>query len=190
MYSDDFIAKMLEDGVIVGYAGDFDFPTEFLRNHTGVGNIAINGNTYFGVGEFGQIGSIENVADANPATVEVSLTGIPGTVFNLVMQGNIRGSNVTIYKVLFNKQGQVLAAAPIVVGQVTDYSHTFDKTGEFAIQVADEFNLYERPIQKFYSHSSWLADNPGDNFWQWVAQMADKKIHWGAEQDGAKFTKD
>ena len=189
MYNDDFIAKMLEDGVIVGYAGEFKFPSETLRNHTGIGNILLNGDTYYGVGEFGRLSSVENVGDANPATVEVGLSGIPGTVFNLVMHGNIRGSEVTIYKVLFDKNGQVSAAAPMIIGQVTGYSHTFEETGEFAIQVADEFNLYERPLQKFYTHNSWLADNPGDNFWQWVAQMSGKEIHWGAEQDGAKFTK-
>lgn len=189
MYSDDFIAKMAVDGVVVGYAADFFFPSETIRNHTGLGNININGETYFGVGEFGAIGAIENVSDANPASVELTLMGIPSTVFSAIMQNRIRGSNVTVYKVLFDKDGRVDAAAKILVGQVTEYNWTFDGTGSFALQVADEFNLYERPLQKYYTHSNWKAEYEGDNFWQFVAQMADKEIHWGAEQDGAKFTK-
>lgn len=190
MYSDDFIEKMVKDGVIVGYAGDFHFGDEVLRNHTGVGEVNINGNIYYGVGEFGSMGSVESVADANPASVEVTLQGIPGTVYNQIMQNQIRGSKVVLYKVIYNSDtGLVEAAAEIVVGAVTDYSWAFSDSGVFSIQIADEFNLYERPLQKYYTHHSWSASNPGDDFWQFVAQMAGKELHWGSEQDGSKFTK-
>lgn len=183
MYSDAFIEKMVADGVIIGYAGDFHFPTETIYNHTGVGNVVINGITYMGVGEFGSVGSIENVSDANPATVEVSLIGIPSQIFNIVMQANVRGSDVTIYKVIYSADGQVLAAEPIIVGQVTGYTWEFEQTGAFTLEVADEFTLYERPLQKYYTYSSWLADHPDDHFWRYVAQLSGLTIYWGNDVD-------
>ena len=189
MYSADFIEKMSTDGAIIGYAGDFWFPDGVIRNHTGVGNVVIGGQTYFGVGELGSIGSVESIGDANPATLEVSLVGIPSTVFNSVMSANIRGSNVTIYKVVYDQSGLVLAAAAVVVGQVTNYSWEFSDTGAFSLEIGDEFTLYERPLQKFYTQSNWLADHEGDNFWQYVAQLSDREIYWGNDIDAEKFTK-
>ena len=189
MYSDSFIADMCQDGAILAYAAEFQFPNETLRNWSGVGNIVIDGETYYGVGEFGSIGSIENVGDANPASVELTLTGLPSVVFTSVMQANIRGTNATVMKVLLDKTGKLLNHARVVVGQVTEYSWSFNETGTFSIQVADEFSLYERPLQKFYTEKSWTSDHEGDHFWRFVAQLANKKLHWGAEQDGSKFTK-
>lgn len=190
MYSDDFIEDMVEDGVIIAYAAEFQFPNETLRNWSGTGNIIIDGETYYGLGELGSIGSVENVGDANPATVEVTATGLPGTVFSSIMQSNIRGSNTKVMKVLMTEMGTVFNHAPVVVGQVTEYSWSFNETGTFTLQIADEFSLYERPLQKFYTENSWLSDHKGDHFWRFVAQLANKMLHWGAEQDGSKFTKD
>ena len=187
MYSDEFIEKMTAQGAIIGYAADFYFPSETIHNHTGVGNVVINGTTYFGVGEFGSISGIDNVADANPASVELGLVGIPSQVFNLIMQSNIRGSDVTVYKVVYSSDGKVLIAEPIIVGQVTNYTWSFSDTGSFSLEVADEFNLYERPLQKFYTQASWLADKPDDNFWKYVAQLSTTIIYWGNTNDAEKF---
>ena len=188
MYSDDFIEQMTSEGAIIGYAGDFDFPSGFLRNHTGVGNVVINGYTYYGVGELGGVGSVENVSDANPATVEVTLVGVPSELFTEVMQANIRGSYVTIYKVVFSSTGYVLASEPVVVGQVTDYSWSLETTGSISISVADEFNLYERPLQKYYTNASWVKDHYGDKFWQYVSQLSSKTVYWGNKEDGEKLS--
>lgn len=187
MYSDDFIEQMTSEGAIIGYAGDFDFPSGMLRNHTGVGNVIINGSTYFGVGELGSVGSVENVSDANPASVDVSLVGVPSELFTEVMQANIRGSSVTIYKVVFAPTGYVLAAEPVVVGQVVDYSWSLQESGSITISVADEFNLYERPLQKYYTNSSWAKDHSGDKFWQYVSQLSSKTVYWGNREDGEKL---
>jgi hypothetical protein len=187
MYSNDFVDLMIEDGVIVAYAAEFQFPAETLRNWTGNGNIVIGGETYYGVGEFGSIGGIEDVGDANPAAVEMTLQGIPGTMFSAVMQSNIRGATVTVHKVLMTELGTVLAAEAILVGQVVEYGWQFDETGTFNLQVADEFSLYERPLEKYYTDNSWQKDHDGDRFWRYVAQLASKELHWGAEQDGSKF---
>lgn len=189
MYSNDFIKLMCEDGVIVAYAAEFNFPAETLRNWTGNGNIVLGGETYYGVGELGSIGGVQSVGDANPASVEMTLQGIPGTVFSSIMQANIRGSNVTVYKVLMTELGTVLRAEPVLVGQVVEYSWSFNETGAFSLQVADEFALYERPLQKFYTDSNWRSAHPEDGFWKFVSQLASKQLHWGAEQDGSKFTK-
>ena len=189
MYSDNFIELMVEDGVIVAYAVEFQFPAETLRNWTGTGNIIIDGETYYGVGELGSIGAVESVADANPASVEVSVEGIPSTMFSAVMQSNIRGATTKIYKVLLSDLGLVLAAEPTLVGQVTEYGWDFGETGKFTLQIADEFSLYERPLQKFYTDNSWQQDHTDDRYWRYVAQLASKEVHWGAEQDGAKFTR-
>ena len=187
MYSNNFVDLMIEDGVIVAYASEFQFPAETLRNWTGNGNIVIGGETYYGVGEFGSIGGIEDVGDANPAAVEMTLQGIPGTMFSAVMQSNIRGATVTVHKVLMTELGTVLAAEAILVGQVVEYGWQFDETGTFNLQVADEFSLYERPLEKYYTDNSWQKDHDGDRFWRYVAQLASKELHWGAETDGSKF---
>ena len=188
MYSDDFIEKMTAQGAIIGYAAEFDFPSGMLRNHTGVGNVVINGNVFYGVGELGSIGGVDNVSDANPASVEVSLIGIPSELFSGAMQANIRGSYVNIYKVVFASNGQVLAAEAVVVGQVSDYSWALESTGSISISVADEFNLYERPLQKYYTNASWSKDHDGDKFWQYVAQLSSKTVYWGNREDGEKLS--
>jgi len=187
MYSDDFIDDLATDGAVIGYAVKLEFPSETLHIHTGVGDVVIDGTTYIGVGELGSVNSIENVSDANPASVEIGLMGIPSTVYNSILTTNIRGSSVTLYKVIYSNTGYVLNAAQIVVGQVTAYSFEFGTEGSFSLEVADEFNLYERPLQKYYTQSSWLNEHAGDNFWQYVSQLSNRKIFWGAEPDGTNY---
>lgn len=188
MYSDEFIDKMIADGAIIGYAGDFEFPNGTFHNHTGVGDVVINGTTYFGVGEMGSVGNVENVSDANPASIDVSLSGIPSDIFNQIMQSNVRGSNVTVYKVIYSNAGQVLAAEAAVVGQVSSYAWELKEEGAITLSVADEFNLYERPLQKYYTNLSWQKEHNGDMFWQYVAKLASKTIYWGNSTDGEKLS--
>jgi hypothetical protein len=188
MFSDEFIEKMTANGAIIGYAAEFNFPSGTMRNHTGVGEVFIDGVTYYGLGEMGSVGTVENVSDANPASVDLTLVGIPSQVFSAVLQSNIRGSNVEVMKVVYSSNGMVLAAEPIVIGQVVDYNWTLEQTGTITISVADEFNLYERPLQKYYTQASWKKDHPGDNFWQYVAKLASKTVYWGNKQDGEKLS--
>jgi hypothetical protein len=188
MYSDDFIEKMTAQGAIIGYAGEFNFPSGTLRNHTGFGDVLVDGQVFYGVGEMGSIGAVENVSDANPTSIEVGLIGIPSELFSAVMQANIRGSACTIYKLVYASNGRVLDSAAIVVGQVVDYSWALEKTGSISISIADEFALYERPLQKYYTHASWSKDHNGDKFWQYVSQLASKTVHWGSKQDGEKLS--
>lgn len=188
MFSDEFIGKLNQDGVTIGYAVDLDLPNGFVRTHSGVGSLVINGFTYDGVGSFGSIGEAKSVGDANPSSLTVGMIGIPSEFFVDVLSSHIRGSNVEIYMIIFDEFGRLDAVESLLFGQVTSYSLNLDSEGEIAIEVADEFNLYERPLQLFCTNESWMTDHPGDEFWRFVAQLSQRDIYWGNDIDAERFT--
>lgn len=188
MFSDAFIDALNTDGVTIGYAIRLDLPHETVRTHNGVGSIVVDGYTYKGVGEFGSMGEVKSVGDSNPATVDVGMIGIPSEYFVDVLSNHIRGSDVEIYMLIFTEQGQLFMAESLMFGQITAYSLDLDVEGTISVEVADEFNLYERPLQYFCTHESWKRLHPNDDFWQYVAQLSQREIHWGNDVDAERFT--
>ncbi len=190
MFSDSFVTALLEDDSIVGQAVELVLPNETIRIHTGIGELVIDGNTYLGVGQLGNVAAVESSSDDKPVTVEVTLSGIPGNVLSDALGARIRGSSAIVIIFVQGSNGAVKVAADSVVGLVTEYNVQLGDDNAVQIGISDEFALYEHALNNYWSEQSQLALHPGDHICRFTAQMADREVYWGSKQDAPGFVYD
>ncbi len=190
MFSDSFVTSLLEDDSIIGQAVELILPNEIIRIHTGVGELVIEGNTYLGVGQLGQVATVESSSDDKPVTVEVTLSGIPGNVLSDALGARIRGSSARVIIFVQDQNGTVKSAADSVVGSVTEYNVQLGEDNSVRIGVSDEFALYEHAPNNYWSEQSQLALYPGDHICRFTAQLSDREVYWGSSQDAPGFKYD
>lgn len=185
MYSDSMISKIAEDHSVVGYAVEIIFPAgEPTRAHTGVGNIIINGETYYGVGGLGTVSAIPSQGDTTPQRVSVGLNGLPNGVLPQMLHSALRGNPATLYTLVFNSEtGQLQQAEIAVVGTVSDYNVTTGEDNTCNVTISDEYEKFEMPIRKYWTDESYILDHPDDRLCRYAAQMADREIQWGSKND-------
>ncbi len=187
MFSDSFVTALLEGDVIVGQAVELILPNEIIRIHTGVGELVIEGNTYLGVGQLGNVTTIESSSDDKPVSVEVTLAGIPGNLLSDALGTRMRGSSARVLIFVQDESGEIKAAADSVVGLVTEYNVELGEDNIVQVGISDEFALYEHALNNYWSEQSQLALHPGDHICRFTAQMADREIYWGDKEDAPSF---
>ncbi len=188
MFSQQLIDAMSEDGSAIGYALEIFFADGTSRMHTGVGEIIIDGDTYYGAGELGSVSPIESVGDENPTELSLSLSGIAATLLSSALQAQARGRDVILYVTVFSSAtGQLQIAEVAMRGFITAYSITAGSDNTIQITVADEFQRYEMPWNKFWSDESHKSDESGDRLCRFTSQMEEREIQWGAKNDAPPF---
>lgn len=187
MYSDAFLEALSQDGSYPGYAVEIDWPDGISRSHTGIGEIVIGGQTFLGVGNMGSVGAVTENGDAKPGRVALELKGIPGDEMSSLFTAQCRGRAVTLYICVWNAQGQLIHAEVTLSGTIVNYNAKAGVSNKISITVADKFELFERPWQKRWSDESHKADHPDDRICRYVAQMADREVHWGSKKDAPPF---
>lgn len=188
MFSQQLIDAMSQDGSAIGYALEIFFTSETSRMHTGVGNIVINGDLYYGVGELGNVGVIESVGDENPTELSLELSGIDATLLGAALGAQVRGQNVVLYVTVFSSTtGQLVISEPAMRGFVTSYSVVAGTNNTIQMTVADEFLRYEMSWNRFWSDESHKNDEGGDRLCRYTSQMEEREIQWGSKNDAPPF---
>lgn len=185
MVSDAMLALIVADQSSFGYAVEIETDDNvYVRAHTGVGELIIDGQTYYGVGEFGSVDPIEQIGDTSPTRLNVGLVGIPAAILPEALKAKMRGRPAKLILLAFDPVTERLQRAEAaLIGFVTNYNIAVDETGEVSVEIADEFELYEMPWHKYWTEASHGSDNAGDHICRYVAQMEEREIQWGSAGD-------
>ena len=189
MFSDSMLNLATKDGALLGYALNLETPDGFVRAHTGVGEIIIDGLTYLGMGSLGEVQSLDTETDEKPVRVVCTLNGLNAELVGEALKSKMIGLNATLMMTVFDNDTRLLLMAePAIIGFVTDYNVSLSSgSGAVSVTIADEFELYEMPEHKYWTDESHQLDNDGDRLCRYVAQMGDREIQWGAGNDAVKF---
>lgn len=191
MFSDEMISLATQDGAILGYAVEVDTGERYFRTHTGLGEILIDGDTYYGVGELGDVQAVNTESDTKPVRASVTLNGLNVELVGEAMKAQMRGNFAQVMLLVFDPITQLLLRAePSVIGFIVDYnvSITAD-SGALTVEIADEFERYEMPLHKYWTDENHQLEHNGDRLCRYVAQMGDRSIYWGAGNDATAFNK-
>lgn len=188
MFSQQFIDAVATEGSCIGYAVELFFVGGTSRMHTGVGNIIINGETFYGTGELGKVGTIESVGDENPTELGLELAGVPSDLLNEALQAQARGRDAIVYVIVFDSTtGQLAIAEAAMHGFITNYSVVAGDDNVINVTVADEFARYEMPWSEFWTDESHKASENGDRLCRYTSQMEEREIQWGSKNDAPPF---
>lgn len=188
MFSDSMLDEVTKDGSVLGYALEIWFPDGPSRSHTGVGEILIDGETYYGVGDMGTVSTLESVGDENPIRFDVELSGVPGELLKISLEATAKGSNATLFMVVFDPDtGQLIKAEAGVVGFITDYQVVMGDNNRISVTIADEFELFEMPWYEFWTDESVKNSHDGDRIARYTSQIADRQLRWGGKLDAEPY---
>lgn len=158
--------------------------------HTGVGDIVINNETYLGVGNLGEIGTVNDDNSTSPAQLTLSLSGLDPTLAAQVLNQRNNNKAVRIYWVVLDENERVIDSALIFSGKTTDQQYLYDKENA-AIQVtaADRLIDWSRKATNRYTDESHRSEplSLGDRIFRYIIQMAERPIYWGSAKDAPGF---
>lgn len=169
---------------------------------TGVGEIAISGTTYSGVGTFLEIGDVEETAEISAKGLQLSLSGIPSDLLSLALSEPYQGRLLTLFfgitdqqrTFLLQENGSFLlledgdriiqdnddAPAQIFKGYIDQMTiEEGAETSTIAVSVENKLIDLERAKTLRYTDESQKARFPNDKGFQYVSDLQDKKFNWG-----------
>lgn len=171
------------------YAVKISYTTP-VRAHTGVGDLIIDGETYFGVGN---LSTIEPIADDNttsPSQLSLSLSGLDSTLLSQTLNERNNNKAVRIMLVALDEDERAASAALMFTGKTTRQVYNHDRgNATVEVTVADRLIDWSRSATARFtdeSHRSGTNSN-GDRFFRFVLQMVERAIYWGSAKDAPGF---
>lgn len=160
---------------------EMDLPSGWLRLHTRIGNIVWGGNTYLGVGQFGELGDIDEDAMLRPSGVAVTLTGVDSSVITAAKDEACFGRHIAIYRGMLNLSTMQLIADPELEfkGLLDTFTCTLGaNTGSIVAQCEGELARWQRHNNSLLTHESQQALFPGDRGFDQIQFTQNRKIDW------------
>lgn len=186
-FSDSLLSAMEQPNVALVLAAEIDFPSGITRVHTGTGTVIINGQTFLGVGTLGDVGLVTEENSTSSSTMSMALSGLDMSLVGETLNEEVIGRNVICYLAVMNDQGVVTGANVLFEGFITDTALQAGQQNALSYVIANVFERWSQGLPDRYTDESQQRLHPGDRFFRYVAQMAERSIFWGSKKDAPGF---
>jgi hypothetical protein len=178
---DPQIAQSLQENYRSVVFVNIDFETPLFA-HSRYGEITLNGDTYYGVGQFGNISAKTEDADINPQRITLTLTGIPIPYIELVTEGNYQNRDVYIYEGLLNSSEQLVGDTAISWFRGVTGNATINEgdTISISLEVSNWLAKWRRAPNVRYNNEWQQRLYAGDTCMQYLADAQRGKTWRGA----------
>lgn len=187
-FSDTLLDAMEQTNVSLVLAAEIDFPSGVTRVHTGTGVVVINGQTFLGVGTLGDVGSVTEENSTSSSTMSMALSGLDMSLVGETLNEEVIGRNVVCYIAVMNEQGNVIAANILFEGFITDTALQAGQQNALSYVISNVFERWSQGLPDRYTDESQQRLYPGDRFFRYIAQMAERSIFWGSKKDAPGFS--
>lgn len=174
-------AALAAENVIPVLAAELDFSSGFLRVHSGIGSLLVEGNTYTGVGTLGKVETIEESTELQAYGLRLSLSGIPNTLIGTAFAEHYQGRAVRIFVAVLDA-GHVLVADPVLVfaGRMDNMQVSLGPEAA-SVSVSAENRLidWDRPRIRRYNNTDQQAEYPGDKGLEFMEKNVNLTLFWG-----------
>ncbi|SOE45381.1 putative capsid and scaffold protein [Escherichia phage vB_Eco_SLUR63] len=187
-FSDTLLNAMEQSNVSLVLAAEIDFPSGVTRVHTGTGVVVINGQTFLGVGTLGDVGSVTEENSTSSSTMSMALSGLDMSLVGETLNEEVIGRNVVCYIAVMNEQGNVIAANVLFEGFITDTALQAGQQNALSYVISNVFERWSQGLPDRYTDESQQRLYPGDRFFRYIAQMAERSIFWGSKKDAPGFS--
>jgi len=145
------------------------------------------GNTYLGAGELGQVDATDESVE-QPRPLRFSLNGLPSTSISLALSEPVQGRTVSLYVAIFDPAThQVLDASLEWQGLIDTMSTSEDgETGTVFVNAESAGLDLLRAVPVRYTDTDQQRLYPGDRFFEYVTDQAEKTIVWPAASFGRR----
>lgn len=183
----DVLAALSQPNVIALYALKIDAPSGVSRWHSGLGPLVIGGEVYYGVGNMGAVSPQREQLSTSPNKLNVSLAALDDAMLAMVMNERLVGRLAWLYLVVLSPDEVPLKASLQFKGRIAQTPVKVGPTNTIALTISNIFEEWQKGLNKRCTDESHKRDHPGDRFFVYQSEMADRTIYWGSEKDAPRF---
>src|SRR6185369_16773102 len=114
----DVVNQIESRQVCMAFLLDLQFADQTLYVWTGVGPLVWNGNTYQGVGDFGELSAIGETSTVEAQGITLGLSGIDPTLLRESMYEINHAGKAWVRLAFFGPAGNVVAVVPAYMGRM------------------------------------------------------------------------
>jgi len=175
---------------------ELEFPSGWVRAHTGVGERTYNGQVYLGVGELAKIGKFKESAGKSPNGFEVSMMFDDLTLFSDIVNEDPTGLTARLHLIGLDENRRIQGGALLFDGFNGGLSVKKGKPFTATLRLTDWYERWSNPVRNArISDAAQQAIHPGDKIYDQVEKLA-KGIesdvpgqHVGGSAGGGSSTK-
>lgn len=182
------VAEMLSrSNVNMALAAQIDFASGTSRVHSGVGEILIGGEVFYGLGSLGQASAVTEENNTSAQSISLTLNGLDNNLISISLNEKVIGKLVTCYLAVFDDDMTELAYDLLYQGTISQTALVAGDEGALTYTVANIFQEWSKGKPWRYTDESHLKMYPDDHIFRYTGQMADRSIFWGSKKDAPAF---
>jgi len=158
------------------------WPEAVTRVHTGVGELELDGETFYGVGSLGAVSSVRQQSGDSPTRLQLSLTGFDDSLRGEVLRAKYQGRPVTVWLVALDAGYRAIANQVLWRGAIADAQVNVGDTNQLEITVSNRLEDWDKKRADRFTDESQQARHPGDRLFRYVPIMAEWPIYWGSDK--------
>lgn len=145
-------------------------------------SIVYGGHTYIGVGNLVSVGPVAETTESQANVLTLVLSGIPSANIAVALTENVQGRVATIYWATFDAGWRMLGTPDVGRrGRIDTMKIVIDSdTCQIEVAIRDNLADWDTPPIARYTQDDQHVLFPGDDFFEFVPQMAQKELKWGA----------
>ncbi len=150
---------------------------------SGVGSISWNGQTWLGVGTYGNVSTIPETSNVAAAGIKLVLSGIPAQFVTSALGEVRQGAPVIIYQGFLTPAGGVVATPNTAWSGRMDTCEIAEAGDTAMISITAESRLLDlnRSRERRYQKQDQSIDFPGDTGFDFVPSLQELTIVWGKQ---------
>lgn len=185
---DPTMAQLLSQGVVTPLlAFCLDLPSGAARVHSGLGDLVLDGETYYGVGSLGEVGQAREQLTTSPTQISVALTGLDQSLLAAVMSEKVVGGMGRLYLVLLDETGEPTRHSLLFKGRVASAPIQAGEINAIKLTLSNVFEDWKTGLPYRYTDESHQRRHPGDRFFRYQSEMASRSLYWGSKKDAPAF---
>jgi hypothetical protein len=148
---------------------------------SGIGPISWNGQTWSGVGSYGNVSSIPETSDVVAAGIKLVLSGIPASLITSALGEVRQGAPVILYLGFLTPAGGIVASPNTAWQGRMDTCEIAEGGDTAAISSTAESRLLDlnRSRERRYQKQDQSIDFPGDTGFDFVPSLQELSLVWG-----------
>lgn len=185
---DQEMARLMCEAVITPVvAFRLDLPSGVTRLHSGLGELVLDGEVFYGVGSLGDVSQAKEQLTTSPTQVSVSLTGLDQALLAAVMSERVVGCMGRLYLCLLSETGEPLRHAILFKGRVASAPIQAGEVNAIRLTLSNIFEDWKHGLPRRYTDESHRRRYPQDRFFRYQDEMANRSINWGSKKDAPGF---
>lgn len=183
----EVLAALSQPHVAALYALKLDLVSGVSRLHSGLGELVIDGEVYYGVGAMGSVSPQKEQLSTSPTKLTLGLTGLDNSLLAEVMRERIVDRTAWLYLVVMGEDGVPLNACLQFKGRIAQTPVKAGRTNTIQLTISNIFEDWQKGLNRRNTDESHRRDNPGDRFFRYQDQMTDRSIYFGSKKDAPGF---